>query len=125
MDSNEHVSITFPKDENNLMWARTVSALGQLRSDSLTIDVPVNEINVGPIIEVPTGPVIVAGIGALSAALGAILTFLSRVKEGRVVIKGKDGATVDVPKDVSKEDLEYYISKAKELSATDIQVFRT
>jgi hypothetical protein len=135
--SNETVSITFPEDAKHVLWRRTLSAVNQLQYElttdgvlitkehSLTIDAPSDEIRVGPVIEVPTGPIIVAGIGALSAVLGAILTFISRMKEGRVVIKGKDGATVEVPKDVSREDLEYYISKAKELGASEIELFGT
>jgi hypothetical protein len=123
----EAVTVTFADDRDNRLWNRMLVALRMADPEgNLSVDAPSREINIGPIVDIPTGPVVVAGIGALSAALGAILTYLTKMREGpvaKIIIKGKDGSSVEVPRDVAKEDVEYYIAKARELGATEINLF--
>ena len=79
------------------------------------------EYKVGPIIEVPMG-IIVAGIGALSAIIGSLLGYLAKRKNGQIVITGSKGRSIQVPKDTPKEDIDYYIKKAKEIDGNTINL---
>lgn len=79
------------------------------------------EINVGPVIAIPMG-IIVAGIGALSAIVGSLLGYLAKRKTGEIIITGSNGRSIKVPKDTKKDDIDYYIQKAKEIDGDKIKL---
>ncbi|WP_296592931.1 hypothetical protein [Methylophaga sp.] len=65
---------------------------------------------------------IVAGAGVISAAVTGAFTYLATRNGGKIIISGEGGRTVEVPEGTSKEDIEFYISKAKEIDAHSVLV---
>jgi ribosomal protein L24 len=81
--------------------------------------------NVGPAdVSILVG-VIAAGSGVLSAAITAIFAYLAKNQSGKILIEGKNGIKIEVPDDTSKEDIEYYIQKAREIEANKINIVET
>lgn len=79
--------------------------------------------NVGPAdVVITTYSLLAAGAGVLSAAVSGIFAYLSSKGRGTIVIEGANGAKVEVPAGTSKDELDYYIKKAKDLDAHKITV---
>jgi len=75
-------------------------------------------VKVGPLLELDAN-IIVTGISALSAVISALIAYLATRKTGTIKLVGGDNI-IEIPKDTPKEDIEYYIQKAKELGVSEI-----
>ena len=67
--------------------------------------------------------VIVAGIGAIVASVSAALSYVSSRKSGKVLLKGKNGRSIEIPRDLTKNDVDFYIAKAKELDVDAVTIY--
>ncbi|MBE95675.1 hypothetical protein [Marinobacter sp.] len=65
---------------------------------------------------------IAAGAGVISAAITGAFAYLANRKGGHITITGKNGASIEVPEGTSKEEIDYYIAKAKEIDADSLLV---
>jgi hypothetical protein len=74
-----------------------------------TVDLPY-----GPLIQLPTA-IAIAGVGALSSAVTALLAYLGKRGSGKIVIRGASGASVEIPRGTPKEEVDFYVKKAHEL----------
>jgi hypothetical protein len=104
-------------------YKTVVNELKKLRSQE--IDVQEEEpqmLEVSPLIDIP-GPLVVAGISALSAVIGSLLSYLATSKSGEIVITGSSGRNITIPKDTPKEDIDFYINKAKEIDGDIVEVY--
>jgi hypothetical protein len=119
----ERVSIEFVDDGGLIAHGATLEHLRQHAPPELSVqETGIEEIRVGPIVYIP-GEVIVAGIGALSAVVSALLTYIATRRSGKIVLKGKDGRSVEIPRDVKRDDVEFYIEKAKELDVDRVTIY--
>lgn len=65
---------------------------------------------------------IAAGAGVISAAITGAFAYLASRKGGKITITGKNGASIEVPEGTSKEEIDYYIAKAKEIDADSLLI---
>ena len=70
--------------------------------------------------------VLVAVIGAAGVALGSLVTGALRVAEkrraGKVILRARDGTTVEFPVETPMETVDEYISRAKTLDLDRIEI---
>lgn len=93
-----------------------------LREQGFDLTVLTERRDVGPAdVAIVTG-VSVAGAGVLSAVITAVFAYLSRRKSGTIEIHGSSGRKIEVPEGTSKEDIQFYIDKAKEIDASSILI---
>lgn len=79
--------------------------------------------NVGPADTIAHNyELIVAGIGVVSAAVSGIFAYLAAKTGGSIKIIGKNGRSIEIPEGTRKDELDYYIAKAKEMDVEDIIV---
>ena len=107
----ERVSIAFVDDGGLYAYSMMLDYLKELGSSEISVkETGIDEIRVGPIIYIP-GEVIVAGIGAISVVVSAVLTYMATRKHGMIVLRGKDGRSIEIPRDVKREEVDFYIKK--------------
>jgi hypothetical protein len=68
--------------------------------------------------------IMVSGASVLSALITALFAYLSTRKSGAIVITGSNGRKIEIPKDTSREDIEYYIQQARKLDVEQIVLAR-
>ena len=65
---------------------------------------------------------VAAGSGVLVAAIRGVFAYLASLNGGKIVIRGSDGTTVEVPEGISEKELDLYIQKAKKIGGREIEV---
>jgi sugar phosphate isomerase/epimerase len=65
---------------------------------------------------------IVSGASVLSALITALLAYLANRRAGNIIISGSTGRKIEIPKDASEEEIEYYVRLARELDIDKINV---
>lgn len=121
----ERISVwVIPKDYNDVIkynWEvyDVLKKLGEKKE--IKVDLVMEEVHFGPVLNVPV-EVIVAGIGVLSAIVAALLSYLAKKKSGVIVLKGSSGRSIEIPKDTHRDDIDFYIKKAKELDISSIDI---
>ena len=105
--------IAFERFENDDVAAEVVRHLVNcgLEAELLTTPVAPDDFRLTP--EVAT--IAVAGIGVLSSLLTALSVFLSARRSGTIVLVGKSGRRIEVPRGTPENQLERYIALAKGL----------
>ena len=80
------------------------------------------KMDVGPVgVEVITA-LIGSGAGIIATAITAAVVYISKRKEGTVIIRGASGRKIEVPAGTSEEDIDVYIQKAKKIDAKEITI---
>ena len=73
----------------------------------------------------PEQSVLVAIVGAggtaLGTVIGGVLSLLAQRSSRKLVIRGKNGRTIEAPADISTEALDVFIEKARDLDAERIE----
>jgi ABC-type transporter Mla maintaining outer membrane lipid asymmetry ATPase subunit MlaF len=66
--------------------------------------------------------IIGSGAGIISTAITAAMIYISKRKEGTIIIHGASGRKIEVPAGTSEEDIDVYLQKAKEIDVTEITI---
>jgi hypothetical protein len=118
----DHINSNFPGYEISETLISDSIVLPPERQPSESFKEYINRIPRHPGLAPNTYEIVVAGIGAISTVIGAVIGYFSRRAEGKIVISGSSGRKIEVPSNTSKEDLEKYVEMAKELDNPRIEI---
>lgn len=71
-----------------------------------------------------TASIVVAGVSVLSALITAAFAYLAKKGEGKIVIKGASGRSIEAPANASPERIEELIAQARMLDAAQVYFIR-